>query len=130
MHKLFLAVSSAALAMAAASAAATIQIFITPGAVQPAENVQFQGQAPTGNNAFGVTKQTGKKVTFVGSEPLATPSRGQARVEAADGGLSQFRIGSLLHHRRNQRYQQRQGQPGWVGMPHCRIDAAPALERM
>ncbi|WP_372916734.1 PEPxxWA-CTERM sorting domain-containing protein [Sandarakinorhabdus sp.] len=93
MHKLLLAVSSAALAMAAVPAAATIQIFITPGAVQPAENIQFQGQAPTGNNAFGVTNQTGRKVTFVGSEPLATPSQGQARVEAADGGLSQLSFG-------------------------------------
>jgi opacity protein-like surface antigen len=93
MHKLLLAVSSAALAMAAVPAAATIQIFITPGAVQPAENIQFQGQAPTGNNAFGVTNQTGRKVTFVGNEPLATPSQGQARVEAADGGLSQLSFG-------------------------------------
>ena len=87
MKKLLLAVSSAALALAAVPASATIVIFSSPGEVQPAENVQFQGPAPSGNNAFGVTNQTNTLVTFLGTEALATPSSGQARIEGADGGL-------------------------------------------
>lgn len=93
MRKLFFALTSAALAVAAAPAGATIVIFDTPGAVQPAENVLFQAGPPVGNAAFGVTNTTNTLVTFVGIEPLATPSSGQARIEAADGGLSQLSFG-------------------------------------
>lgn len=93
MHKLFLAVSSAALAVVAIPATATIQIFDTPGAVQPAENVLFQAGVPVGNTAFGITNSTGKRVTFVGIEQLLTPSSGQARLTTADGGLSQISFG-------------------------------------
>lgn len=74
--------------VAALPASATIIIYNTPGAVQPDENVLLNTAPPTGNLAFGRTNQTNTDVTFRGIEPLATPSNGQARVEAADGGLS------------------------------------------
>jgi hypothetical protein len=67
---------------------ADITILDTPGAVQPDEDVLFQGPPPSGNMAFGVTNQTNTQVTFLGTEPLVTPSSGQARLEAADGGFS------------------------------------------
>ena len=71
-------------------AAATIVIYDTPGEVQPDENVLFQGSAPSGNNAFGVTNQTNTGVTFTGNEALVTRGMGQARLEAADGGLQEL----------------------------------------
>lgn len=75
--------------IAAGPASATIQIFTGPGAIQPAENVLFNNvPAPSGNQAFGRTNQTSTGVTFTGNEALATPSNGQARVTAADNGLS------------------------------------------
>lgn len=78
------------LALAAMPASATIVIFDSPGALQPAENVLFNGPPPSGNNAFGVTNQTGTGVTFTGAEALTTIGMGQARLEAADGGLDQL----------------------------------------
>lgn len=87
MFRSLATISALAFAMSAIPAAATIVIFDTPGAVQPDENVQFQGAPPSGLNAFGVTNQTDTDVTFTGTEALATPAMGQARVEAADGGL-------------------------------------------
>lgn len=93
MIKTVVAISLAGLLVSSAPSSATILIFSSPGAVQPAENVLFQGVAPTGNMAFGVTNQTGASVVFTGVEPLATPSGGQARIEAADGGLSELSFG-------------------------------------
>lgn len=77
----------AATLFAAVPAAATIEIFSTPGAVQPDENVLFSGPDPVGSTAIGFTNQTNTSVTFLGSETLVTPANGQARIEAADGGL-------------------------------------------
>jgi hypothetical protein len=82
------ALSGLALAIAAVPASATIVVYDTPGAVQPDENVLLGTPVPSGNNAYGITNQTHTGVTFVGNEPLATPSNGQARIEAVDGGLS------------------------------------------
>lgn len=76
--------------LTAVPAAANIIIYATPDALQPDENVLLNSSPPTGNNAFGVTNQTGTEVTFTGIEALLTPSNGQARLEAADGGLSQL----------------------------------------
>lgn len=83
-------IASAVFAVATAMpATATIVIYTTPGAVQPAENVLFNNvPAPAGNNAFGRTNQTSTGVTFTSNEALATPSNGQARLTAADDGLS------------------------------------------
>ena len=93
MRKLILGAATTAMAMAAMPSAATIVIFQTPGAVQPAENVLFQGAAPTGNTATGITNTSNTMVNFVGTEALATPSNGQARIEAGDGGLNQLSFG-------------------------------------
>lgn len=90
MAKILFAVSAVSMVLAATPAAATILIFSTPGAVQPSENILFQGVDATGNLAFGVTNQTGSRVTFTGVEPLATPPQGQARLSAVDGGLSEL----------------------------------------
>ncbi|MFA7441710.1 MAG: PEPxxWA-CTERM sorting domain-containing protein [Sphingomonadaceae bacterium] len=80
--------AATAVLLTAAPALADITIFDTPGAVQPDENVLFQGPPPVGNLAFGVTNQTDTQVTFRGTEPLVTPAVGQARLEAADGAFS------------------------------------------
>lgn len=71
-------------------ASATIVIYSSPGAVQPDENVAFHNNVPSGNSATGHTNQTSTQVNFTGIEPLVTPSQGQARIEAGDGGLSQL----------------------------------------
>ena len=84
------ALAGLGLASAAIPASAMIVIFDSPGAVQPDENVLFKGAPPSGNKAFGVTNKSNTGVTFTGNEALVTPSKGQARVAAADGGLSQL----------------------------------------
>ena len=93
-----IALSAAISILAASPAFADIVIFDTPGAVNPDENVLFQGPPPVGNFAFGVTNQTNTEVTFEGTEPLVEPSSGQARLEAADGGFDslQFRLSDPL----------------------------------
>ncbi len=90
MRKLIMAAALAAFAISALPAAATIVIYQTPGAVQPAENVLFQGAPPIGNTVIGFTNVTNTRVTFIGTEPLATPSAGQARITGVDGNLSQL----------------------------------------
>ena len=84
------ALAGLGLASAAVPASAMIVIFDSPGAVQPDENVLFKGAPPSGNNAFGVTNKSNTGVTFTGNEALVIPSKGQARLQAADGGLSQL----------------------------------------
>lgn len=92
MTKLTTALAAVLCITAATPALADITIFDTPGAVQPDENVLFQGPPPAGNLAFGVTNQTNTEVTFEGIEPLVTPAMGQARLEAADGGFSELQF--------------------------------------
>jgi hypothetical protein len=87
MHKVALLAAVCAAGLAATPALADITIFDTPSAVQPPENVLFQSEDPMGSTAFGVTNQTMTDVTFEGVENLLTPSDGQARIEAADGGM-------------------------------------------
>jgi len=93
MPRLVMLLTASAFAVASVPAAATILIYSSPGAVNPDQNVLFQGPAPVGNSAFGVTNETNTPVTFVGNEPLITPAMGQARIEAADGGLSELSFG-------------------------------------
>lgn len=93
MLKSVLAASFVAAAFAAVPASALIQIYTGPDALQPAENVQFQGPPPSGLNAFGVTNQTNTLVTFTGIEALATLAQGQARITGADGNISQLSFG-------------------------------------
>lgn len=93
MKKSVLMASIVAAALSSVPASAMITIFTGPGAVQPNENVQFQGPPPSGLNAFGVTNQSSTLVTFTGVEPLATFAQGQARISGADGNLSQLSFG-------------------------------------
>jgi len=58
------------------------------------ENVLFN-TGLSGNPIFGTTNQTGLSVVFDSNELLLAPSNGQARVEGADGTLTQLSI-SLL----------------------------------
>lgn len=90
MLKTFAVLSAFVCVAAGMPAAATIVIYSTPGALQPDENVLFQGPPPSGLNAFGVTNQTNTAVTFTGNEALATPSSGQARITAADNSGLNF----------------------------------------
>ena len=46
----------------------------------------------TGNPIFGTTNQTGFSVRFSSNENLTAPANGQARIEAADGTLTQLTI--------------------------------------
>ncbi|MFD1612493.1 PEPxxWA-CTERM sorting domain-containing protein [Sphingomonas tabacisoli] len=74
--------------------AAAIQIFPTPGAVQPSENVLANTDLTAGT-VFGFTNQTNTSVSILSlnSELLSsTSSNGQARFNTADGTLDAARI--------------------------------------
>src|ERR671913_189584 len=58
---------------------------------QPDENVLLN-TGLTGNPIFGTTNQTGLSVRFSSNENLTAPANGQARVEAADGALTNLTI--------------------------------------
>ena len=58
---------------------------------QPDENVLLN-TGLTGNPIFGTTNQTGLSVRFSSSEALIAPANGQARIEAADGTLTNLTI--------------------------------------
>ena len=91
MRSYLAGLSGLSLVFAAVPASATIIVYDTPGAIQPNENILFQGAPPpSGNSAYGTTNQTNTQVTFVGTEPLVAPANGQARIEAVDGGLGKL----------------------------------------
>ena len=58
---------------------------------QPDENVLLN-TGITGNPIFGTTNQTGLSVRFSSNENLTAPANGQARIEAADGALTNLTI--------------------------------------
>ena len=58
---------------------------------QPDENVLLN-TGLTGNPIFGTTNQTGLSVRFSSNENLTAPANGQARIEAADGTLTNLTI--------------------------------------
>src|SRR5687768_8393505 len=74
----------------AASARADI-IIATGNNPQPDENVLLN-TGLTGNPIFGTTNQTGLSVRFSSNENLTAPANGQARIEAADGTLTNLTI--------------------------------------
>jgi hypothetical protein len=61
---------------------------------QTDENVLFNetGLAQTGLTVQGITNNSGFIVDFEGTESLNTPSAGQARIEADDGGFTDLAI--------------------------------------
>ena len=66
-------------------------IIATGNNPQPDENVLLN-TGLTGNPIFGTTNQTGLSVRFSSSEALIAPANGQARIEAADGTLTNLTI--------------------------------------
>ena len=58
------------------------------------ENVLFNepGLLDSGTLVQGITNNTGYSVDFTGTESLTTPSGGQARIEAEDGGYTSLEI--------------------------------------
>lgn len=84
---------SAVLALASPAAAA-INIFNAPGAVQPPENVLID-DGLTGQTVFGHTNNTNTSVSFLSlanGVTLAGFANGQARVEAVGGPLDTLRF--------------------------------------
>lgn len=74
------------------SATAKADIIIATGNnPQPDENVLLN-TGLTGNPIFGTTNQTGFSVRFSSNENLTAPANGQARIEGADGSLTQLTI--------------------------------------
>ena len=85
----------AALCLVAGAANASIVILVGPGNFDGDENVLYNenGLLDNGPLVQGLTNQTGAIVDFFdASEDLVTPSGGQARVEAVDGGFSALSI--------------------------------------
>ena len=66
-------------------------IIATGNNPQPDENVLLNSGI-TGNPIFGTTNQTGLSVRFSSNENLTAPASGQARIEAADGTLTQLTV--------------------------------------
>jgi hypothetical protein len=81
--------------LAPSTGRAHIDIYFSPGPVQPAENVLFQDFRPqSGLTILGSTNQTHTTVFFdqpIAPETLITPSGGQARIEATDGSFNSLR---------------------------------------
>lgn len=92
LKKLVFCLSFALLIGLAAIGSARADIIIAVGNnPQPDENVLLN-TGLTGNPIFGTTNQTGFSVRFSSSEALIAPANGQARIEAADGTLTNLTI--------------------------------------
>ncbi len=92
LRKLVFCLSFALLIGLAAIGSARADIIIAVGNnPQPDENVLLN-TGLTGNPIFGTTNQTGLSVRFSSSESLIAPANGQARIEAADGTLTNLTI--------------------------------------
>jgi hypothetical protein len=77
-----------------AAANADIVILVGPGGVDGDENILFNepGLIDQGLTIEGITNNTSRIVDFVGQEELVSPSGGQARVEATDGGYTDLYV--------------------------------------
>jgi hypothetical protein len=92
VKKLIFCLSAALLVAIASAGAARADIIIATGNnPQPDENVLLN-TGDVGNPIFGTTNQTGFSVRFSSNETLTAPANGQARIEAADGTLTQLTI--------------------------------------
>ena len=90
LNKMALAVFVAVLFGGASSARADIIIAVGNNP-QPDENVLLN-TGITGNPIFGTTNQTGSSVRFTSTELITAPANGQARIEAADGTLTDLTV--------------------------------------
>ena len=86
-----MAVAFFALTLGGAMTARADIIIATGNNPQPDENVLLN-TGLTGNPIFGTTNQTGFQVRFSSNESLTAPANGQARIEAADGTLTNLTI--------------------------------------
>ena len=86
-----MAVALLALTFAGALTARADIIIATGNNPQPDENVLLN-TGLTGNPIFGTTNQTGLSVRFSSNENLTAPANGQARIEGADGTLTQLTV--------------------------------------
>ena len=86
-----MAVAFLALTFGGALTARADIIIATGNNPQPDENVLLN-TGLTGNPIFGTTNQTGFSVRFSSNENLTAPSNGQARIEAADGTLTNLTV--------------------------------------
>jgi hypothetical protein len=92
LKKVIFCLSVALLIGLASIGSARADIIIATGNnPQPDENVLLN-TGLTGNPIFGTTNQTGLSVRFSSSESLIAPANGQARIEAADGTLTNLTI--------------------------------------
>src|SRR5215207_11540173 len=80
-----------ALTLCGASSARADIIIASGNNPQPDENVLLN-TGLTGNPIFGTTNQTGFSVRFSSNENLTAPANGQARIEGANGDLTQLTI--------------------------------------
>ena len=87
------------LVVGAPAAQASIIFFDGPGAVQPDENLLFNGEGTfpgPGMTVKGRTNQTDTIFNLIGMESLVTPSNGQARVEDEGGtGFASLLVDAL-----------------------------------
>ena len=86
-----MAVAFFALTLCGAASARADIIIATGNNPQPDENVLLN-TGITGNPIFGTTNQTGFSVRFSSNENITAPANGQARIEAADGALTNLTI--------------------------------------
>jgi hypothetical protein len=84
-------VALAALGLGSAVTARADIIIVSGNNPQPDENVLLN-TGLTGNPIFGTTNQTQLSVRFSSTELLTAPASGQARIEGADGTLTQLTI--------------------------------------
>jgi len=83
--------------LTAVEARADLIIQVGRSVVQPAENLLYNedGLADDGNPVQGATNKTKEIYNIYGNENLTTPSGGQARVEAVDGGFNYALLDAL-----------------------------------
>ena len=86
-----MAVAFFALTFGGAMTARADIIIATGNNPQPDENVLLN-TGLSGNPIFGTTNQTGFSVRFSSNENLTAPANGQARIEGANGDLTQLNI--------------------------------------
>ena len=91
MRKALIALAAFAVIALAGSEARADIIIVSGNNPQTDENVLLN-TGMTGNPIFGTTNQTGFAVRFSSNEDLTAPANGQARVEGADGSLTQLTI--------------------------------------
>lgn len=92
LKKTILIIAAVAAILASTSQTAQADIIIVSGNVPQTDENVLLNTGLTGNPIFGTTNQTGLSVRFQSTEALTAPASGQARIEAADGTLTNLVI--------------------------------------